>query len=294
MSELKAIAATILAVMKDVGYVQKQGRNTAQNYNYGAEADTVAKVRQAMIDHGLIAMPTVIKYDVIPAGETKQGATKFLTTILVEYRFIDVATGEELTGSVVGQGVDSGDKGPYKAATGANKYMLWKALQIATGDDPERDDKAERAVKEAEELAECNAVIERIEKGESEVYPVEKAVEAARVKYLGEQFKKKITPEAGLEKLRAYGQHIIKKYRALQSDGDGRESQEEEQDESAGAIGDKIGEIRDWEAKRGLKGDELQNHRINFLGAVDFRDIPPEKLTQYLDMLKRDSDWRTE
>ena len=32
-----------------------------------------------------------------------------------------------------------GDKGLYKAITGANKYFLFKLFQIETGDDPERD-----------------------------------------------------------------------------------------------------------------------------------------------------------
>jgi hypothetical protein len=37
-----------------------------------------------------------------------------------------------------------GDKGTYKALTGANKYLLFKLFQIETGDDPEKDGDEER------------------------------------------------------------------------------------------------------------------------------------------------------
>ena len=38
-----------------------------------------------------------------------------------------------------GEGVDSGDKAPYKAITGGRKYALASLLGLATSDDPERD-----------------------------------------------------------------------------------------------------------------------------------------------------------
>ena len=38
---------------------------------------------------------------------------------------------------VAGQGIDAGDKAPYKAMTGALKYALLQSFLLATGDDPE-------------------------------------------------------------------------------------------------------------------------------------------------------------
>src|SRR6202045_2489868 len=55
------------------------------------------------------------------------------------YTFIDVDTGEEITAKVAGQGLDSGDKAPYKAMTGALKYALLQSFLLATGDDPEEE-----------------------------------------------------------------------------------------------------------------------------------------------------------
>ena len=42
-----------------------------------------------------------------------------------------------------GEGMDKGDKGIYKAQTGALKYYLSVTFMVATGDDPEQDDKKE-------------------------------------------------------------------------------------------------------------------------------------------------------
>ena len=40
---------------------------------------------------------------------------------------------------MAGQGLDSGDKAPYKAMTGALKYALLQSFLLATGDDPEEE-----------------------------------------------------------------------------------------------------------------------------------------------------------
>jgi hypothetical protein len=53
------------------------------------------------------------------------------------YTFADVDSGEEIIAKVAGQGLDPGDKAPYKAMTGALKYALLQSFLLATGDDPE-------------------------------------------------------------------------------------------------------------------------------------------------------------
>ena len=62
----------------------------------------------------------------------------------IEPRLADVDTGETITAKVAGQGLDSGDKAPYKAMTGALKYALLQSFLLATGDDPE-DERAARS-----------------------------------------------------------------------------------------------------------------------------------------------------
>jgi hypothetical protein len=65
-----------------------------------------------------------------------------LTTIKLSYEFINVDNpSEKLAGSFEGCGSDKGDKGAYKAITGALKYALTSTFLIETGDDPEKEDR---------------------------------------------------------------------------------------------------------------------------------------------------------
>ena len=42
-----------------------------------------------------------------------------MAQVVMAYTFSDVDSGEEIVAKVAGQGLDSGDKAPYKAMTGA-------------------------------------------------------------------------------------------------------------------------------------------------------------------------------
>ena len=59
--------------------------------------------------------------------------------VVMAYTFMDVDTAEEITVKVAGEGLDAGDKAPYKAMTGALKYALLQSFLLATGDDPENE-----------------------------------------------------------------------------------------------------------------------------------------------------------
>ncbi|MGO9607791.1 MAG: hypothetical protein ACLQAT_31065, partial [Candidatus Binataceae bacterium] len=65
-----------------------------------------------------------------------------MARVVMAYSFSDVDSGEEIVAKVAGQGLDSGDKAPYKAMTGALKYALLQSFLLATGDDPE-DERAD-------------------------------------------------------------------------------------------------------------------------------------------------------
>jgi hypothetical protein len=60
-----------------------------------------------------------------------------MARVVMAYTFADVDSGEEIVAKVAGQGLDPGDKAPYKAMTGALKYALLQSFLLATGDDPE-------------------------------------------------------------------------------------------------------------------------------------------------------------
>jgi len=132
------IATALHNVMAKVTYVQKGSENKFHGYKYVSEADLLEKLRPALIEEGLILIPSVEM--VRPLDE--HGNT------VVDMRYEIVHKDGDVWPHVIrisGCGNDRakngavGDKGLYKAITGANKYFLFKLFQIETGDDPERD-----------------------------------------------------------------------------------------------------------------------------------------------------------
>ena len=118
--------------------MEKDGTNSFQGYKYLSETQLTFKMKSLLDKHKVVFNFESEVKSCVPYTSSK-GANNFLTTVKVTYRFIDVESGELLGGYVDGQGSDTGDKGVYKAITGAIKYVYMKTFNIPTGDDPEND-----------------------------------------------------------------------------------------------------------------------------------------------------------
>ena len=126
--------------------VAKTGRNDFHGYDYATEADVVESVRPHMVENGLMLIPHVDNVSQDQHGNTN---------IIVNYRLYHVS-GEFIEFNVAASGNDKnrngvGDKGIYKAMTGASKYALLKLFSLATGDDPEKDENHKKAAKQEED-----------------------------------------------------------------------------------------------------------------------------------------------
>ena len=128
-------------VRRRIGYIQKRGHNERFNYTYVTAADLASAVGDALADLGVVIVPRLesIAYESVSPN---QGYPDRFTRVVMTYTFMDVNSAEELTVKMPGEGRDPGDKGPYKAMTGALKYALLQSFLIATGDDPE-DERAD-------------------------------------------------------------------------------------------------------------------------------------------------------
>ncbi len=117
------------AVMKDVAYVQKETKMVNNQYTFVSHDAVTAKVRVALIEHGVLAISRVVNH--VQSGN--------LTLADIEVDFINIDRPEDLiTVPSFGYGIDGQDKGPGKAVTYAVKYAFLKSLCLETGDDPER------------------------------------------------------------------------------------------------------------------------------------------------------------
>jgi hypothetical protein len=130
------------AVMSEVDYVQKKGENDFHGYKYATEADVLDRLRPAMVKHGLILIPSVQQVSSIDQHGN--------TTVSIHYTLAHIS-GAVWPTPVIAAGCGNdrnkngvGDKGLYKAITGANKYMLFKLFQIETGNAEPEDSEGDR------------------------------------------------------------------------------------------------------------------------------------------------------
>src|SRR5229473_5686024 len=125
-------------VRRRLGYVQKRGHNERHNYSYVTAADLAGSVGDILAELGVVVIPQLQSI----STEPPRSSSERIARIVMNYRFVDARSGEELTVRVAGEGADAGDKAPYKAMTGALKYALLQSFLLATGDDPE-DERAD-------------------------------------------------------------------------------------------------------------------------------------------------------
>ena len=122
-------------VRRRIGYVQKRGHNERFNYSYVTAADIAGSVGDILAELGVVVIPTL--EDISYESAVGRGEATRMARVVMAYTFADVDSGEEVIAKVAGQGLDAGDKAPYKAMTGALKYALLQSFLLATGDDPE-------------------------------------------------------------------------------------------------------------------------------------------------------------
>lgn len=135
---MKNILEKLHLVQCEIKRMNKDGFNSFNKYNYLSETQITETIKELFDKH------RIVFHFQSEVTETKEyqggkGDTQFLVTAKIHYAFYDVESGEKLDGIVYGQGADKGDKGLYKAITGAIKYLYMKTFNIPTGDDPEND-----------------------------------------------------------------------------------------------------------------------------------------------------------
>ncbi len=128
-------------VRRRIGYIQKRGHNERSNYSYVTAADIAGSVGDILAELGVVVIPRL--EDISYESAAGRGEGTRMARVVMAYTFADVDSGEEIIAKVAGQGLDPGDKAPYKAMTGALKYALLQSFLLATGDDPE-DDRLDR------------------------------------------------------------------------------------------------------------------------------------------------------
>ncbi len=132
----QGICERMHAVMASIDHIDKDGFNEFHRYAYTTERAIKKALRDKFIEHSILASFEVLSQEVHILNDGKN----ILTCVSMSYKFIDITTGENISGMFQGQGIDTGDKGLYKAITGGLKYCLSSNFLIPTGDDPEAEE----------------------------------------------------------------------------------------------------------------------------------------------------------
>jgi hypothetical protein len=140
----KNLSQKLVEIMAVIQRIEKKGWNDFHKYKYLREEDLVESLRAEFVSRGIILIPSVrgYKHDIRLKADGK--VEGILTTVEMTFKFIDSDTGQTESFDWAGTGDDKGDKGLYKAYTGAEKYFLMKTFLVPTGDDPEGDAKTDQ------------------------------------------------------------------------------------------------------------------------------------------------------
>ena len=129
----KTLGEKILEITAGVPKLKKTGTNKDQGYKYLTIEDAVNSVRQALIDHKLLLLPTTL--ETLDRTQDEKGYT---STVTFGWTLEDLETGETRSWKVPGSGWDYHDKGTPKAVTGSRKTALILIFNLAVGDNPEQ------------------------------------------------------------------------------------------------------------------------------------------------------------
>lgn len=136
------LAQRILAVMRDVGYVQKTTDVRAGGGSYKAVGhdEVVRVVRAGCVEHGICILPSI--HDVVNATvevKTNNGIKLIrVCDVVARVTLVNAdSPRDRITIDYPGHGEDYGDKASGKAISYACKYALLKAFMLETGDQEE-------------------------------------------------------------------------------------------------------------------------------------------------------------
>ena len=124
---LNSVYKKIHKCMEALTFIGKDKTNKFHNYDYASEFAIKKAVHEQLVAQKLILQLSQHSF-------AKDGN---ITTVIFNYAFVDIETGDKMEGVFSGTGEDKGDKGLYKAFTGCLKYLLTTTFLIPTGDDPE-------------------------------------------------------------------------------------------------------------------------------------------------------------
>lgn len=180
------IYQSINAVMEDLGPIAKDSKNDKQNYKFRGIDAVMNALSPALTKHKIFVAPEVISVT-REAKTSSNGSTLQYSILTVKYTFY-AEDGSSVSATVVGEGMDSGDKASNKAMSTAFKYACFQVFCIPTEEMRDSEEDSHKVI------AEDSPIIDFVKKI-NEVQKVELLKEAKRTGYTENSILKKLNVE---------------------------------------------------------------------------------------------------
>ena len=133
------IYAAMAAIMKETDAIGKDQRNQQQGFQYRGIDDVYNAMHHVLAKHGVFMTPEVLEKS-REERTNKNGTVLAFTIMRMKYTFY-AEDGSNVSCTVEGEGMDSGDKSSNKAMAVAHKYAMLQTFCIPTAEvkDPDAE-----------------------------------------------------------------------------------------------------------------------------------------------------------
>ena len=144
------IYKAINEVMKEIGAVGKNQKNSQQGFMYRGIDAVMNAINPALTNHGVFVVPEVLE-QTREERTTSKGNLLIYSICKIKFSFF-AEDGSHIEAITIGEGMDSGDKATNKAMSVAFKYACFQVFCIPTEEmvDPDAECHEVKPKKEAE------------------------------------------------------------------------------------------------------------------------------------------------
>lgn len=124
------IYESIASVMSDIGAVGKNSKNAQQGFMFRGIDAVMNALAPALIKNKVFIVPEILE-QTREERQTRNGSSLIYSICKIKYTFY-AEDGSNITATVIGEGMDSGDKATNKAMSIAFKYACFQTFCIPT------------------------------------------------------------------------------------------------------------------------------------------------------------------
>lgn len=124
------IYSALCSAMAEIGAIGKNDRNTQQGYKFRGIDAVYNALQPVLIKNRIFVVPEVLE-QTREERQTQKGGNLIYSILKVKFTFY-ADDGSNVSATVIGEGMDSGDKASNKAMSVAFKYACFEALCIPT------------------------------------------------------------------------------------------------------------------------------------------------------------------